>query len=478
MWLFRRRAAAPAVPTQSDGLPLPQRYWAILTIALGISLAVLDGTMINVALPVVARDLDITPAASIWVVNAYQLALTLALLPLASLGDIIGYRTVYRGGLLLFSITSLACALADSLTTLAVARLLQGLAAAGIMSVNTALLRFIYPFRSLGRGIGLNSLIVAVSMALGPSVAAGMLAIADWPWLFAVNVPIALAALAISTRALPYTQRPPHRFDWLSALLNALTFGLLIGSVSGLAHGASAGAIVAALAGAIGFGYLLVRRQLNRPLPLLPVDLFRVPMFSVSIAASVCAFAAQTLAFVSLPFFLHDALGRSAVETGLLMTPWPVAVVLIAPVAGFLADRYPVGALSTAGLLIFSLGFILLALLPPHPDDAAILWRMAVCGLGFGLFQSPHNRAIIGSAPRERSGGASGTMGTARVLGQTLGAALAALVFALTEQRGGGSSLVVAAMFAAVAAAISGCRLLPAVRGAAKLTEAPQNPSA
>ncbi len=463
MKLFRRHTA-PTAGLGTDGLLLPQRYWAILASALGITLAVLDGTMINVALPVVARDLGLTPAASIWIVNAYQVALAVALLPMASLGDIFGYRTVYRAGLLLFAFTSLACALADSLLTLALARLLQGLAAAGIMSVNTALLRFIYPYRLLGRGIGLNSLVVAVSMALGPSVAAGMLAIADWPWLFAIHVPLSLTAFAIATRSLPRTPSRPYRFDAPSALLNALAFGLLIASVNGLAHDLPGAGVAAALLAAAGFGYLLVRRQLNRPMPLLPVDLFRVPMFAVSIAASVCAFAAQTLAFVSLPFFLHDVLGRTAVETGLLMTPWPLAVVLIAPLAGYLADRHPVGVVATAGLLTFCLGFALLALLPPQPDDADILWRMAVCGLGFGLFQSPHNRAIISSAPPERSGGASGMMGTGRVLGQALGAAVAALVFAFTEQRGSGAALATSALFAAVAAAISSARLLPAVR--------------
>ena len=156
-------------PSATDGMPVPQRYAAILVIALGITIAVLDGTIANVALPTIARDLNASPATSIWVVNAYQLAITVSLLSMASLGDIIGYRRVYQAGLLVFSVTSLFCALSDSLWTLTFARVLQGLGAAALMSVNTALIRIIYPRAQLGRGIGINSLIVAVSAAAGRS---------------------------------------------------------------------------------------------------------------------------------------------------------------------------------------------------------------------------------------------------------------------------------------------------------------------
>src|SRR6201985_1603881 len=170
----------------ADGLPVPRRYWAILTIALGLVLAVMEGAIANIALPTIAKDLNASPAFSIWIVNGYQLAITISLLPLASLGEIVGYRRIYLAGLALFTIASLACALSHSLIGLTTARVIQGFGAAGIMSVNSALVRFVYPHKILGRGIGINALVVAVSAAAGPSIAAAILAAFTWPYLFAV----------------------------------------------------------------------------------------------------------------------------------------------------------------------------------------------------------------------------------------------------------------------------------------------------
>ena len=186
-----------------DGLPIPSRYWAILAIGLGVTVSVLDWAIANVALPTIAGDLHTSPSASIWVVNAYQLAITISLLSLSSMGEIWGYRKVYTIGLLLFSCTSLACALSDSLFTLIIARTLQGFGAAAIASVNTALIRIIYPKRFLGRGMGINALVVSVSAAAGPTIAAGILSVGNWPWLFAINIPIGITALILSFKFLP-----------------------------------------------------------------------------------------------------------------------------------------------------------------------------------------------------------------------------------------------------------------------------------
>ncbi|WP_323123060.1 MFS transporter [Burkholderia alba] len=443
------------------GLPLPQRYWAILCVALGITLAVLDGAIANVALPTIARDLRASDAASIWIVNAYQLAVTISLLPLAALGDRIGYRRVYIAGLALFTAASLGCALSGSLTSLAVLRVIQGFGAAGIMSVNTALVRMIYPSSQLGRGVAINAMVVALSSAVGPTVASAVLAVASWPWLFAINVPIGVAAVFGSLRALPANPGRDARYDYLGAVMNACVFGLLIVAVDGLGHGENHAYVAAAALAAVVIGYFFVKRQLVQPAPLLPVDLLRIPIFALSIGTSIASFTSQMLAFVALPFWLQNTLGFSQVQTGLYMTPWPLVIVFAAPLAGVLSDRYSAGMLGGIGLALFAAGLLSLATLGASPAPLDIVWRMGLCGLGFGLFQSPNNRAILSSAPRERSGGASGMLGTARLTGQTFGAALVALIFGVAPQHGPTVALYAATAFATLAAVVSLFRIRP-----------------
>jgi DHA2 family multidrug resistance protein-like MFS transporter len=443
---------------QADGLPVPLRYWAIAAIVLAISMSVLDSTIANIALPSIARGFRVTSAASVWVINAYQLAILVALLPLASLGEAVGYRRISQAGLVVFTLASLACAFAPSLAVLSVARVVQGLGAAGIMSVNAALVRFTYPQRMLGRAIGINAFVVATSAAIGPTVASAVLAVAQWRWLFAINVPIGVVAIGIAMLALPETERTPRRLSHTGTALNAAALVLLVTGMQTFAHERAVFLASGQIALGCVFAWALVRHELGSSSPLLPLDLLRIRLFRLSIATSVCSFIAQMAAMVALPFGIQQ-LGRSPVETGLLMTPWSAAVALTAPVAGRLADRYHPGILGGAGLLVLSAGLLLLATVP-HPGTAwDLTWRMAICGAGFGLFQSPNNRAMLASAPRARSGAAGGMLSTARLLGQTIGAAGVAILFRGYSHRGAELALYVAAAFAAVAAFLSLSRL-------------------
>src|ERR1700761_5677985 len=454
----------------ADGLPQPQRNWAVLTIALGLVMSVIDGSIANVALPTIAQALHASPAFSIWIVNGYQLAITISLLPLASLGEIIGYRKVYLAGLVLFTLASVFCAVSNTLLLLTMARIAQGFGAAGILSVNAALVRYTYPRTQLGRGIGINALVVATSAAVGPTVAAAILAVGRWPYLFAINIPIGIVTLALAWRPLPHTNPAEHNFDWQSAGLSAVTFGVGIAAIDSVGHGETSLLYVSEFAIAGVAAVMLVIRQLNMPSPLLPVDLLRIPIFALSISTSIASFCGQMLAFVSIPFYLETHFGFSAVEMGLLMTPWPIAVAFAAPWAGRRVEHYPAGLLGGIGLALFACGLGSLALMPASPTPFDVIWRMALSGAGFGLFQTPNNRTMIAAAPRERSGGASGMLGTARLLGQTTGAALVALFLARYPAQGTQISLFAGVGCSLLGAALSMLRLSPTgARGAERV---------
>ena len=452
-------AQAQIPPRQvEDGLPKPRRYWSAAAIWLALSMAVLDGAIANVALPTISADLGASPSTSVWIVNAYQLTITILLLPLAALGDRLGYRRIYIPGLALFTIGSVGCAMAHSLATLIAARVFQGVGAACIMSMNAALVRATYPANMLGRGIGYNALVLSMSAAAGPTLAALILSVGKWPWLFLINLPIGVAAIVVGVRALPYVRGHGHPFDWVAAVLSGAMMGFTVFGAETFAResGLLGGALI--LAG-IGAGAWLVKREWGDPAPLFPVDLLKIRIFGMSIGTSTVSFAAQMLAYVTLPFLFQSVMGRSAFETGLLMTPWPLALGVVAPIAGRLADKVRAGLIGGIGLAIFAVGLFALSRLGAQPGTLDIAWRMAVCGIGFGLFQSPNNRTIVGSAPLERSGAAGGMLATARLLGQTTGAVAVGVAFHIAGVMVGPKLLAASAVAALIAAGLSLLRL-------------------
>ncbi|MCS0632639.1 MFS transporter [Telluria mixta] len=463
--LTRGAMSGDAAHSPADGLPAARRRWAMLALMTGVSMASLDTAIANTALPELARQLHAGAAASVWIVNIYQLAMVATLLPFAALGERVGYRRVATAGLALFTVASLLCALAWNLPLLVGARLLQGLGAAALMGVTTAMMRAIYPAHLQGQGFGLNALVVAVAFAVGPTFASLILALASWPWLFAINVPIGAAAFVLARRVLPDNTRGKHGFDAGAALCNVGAFGFLILLLGDAAHGVSPARLGLEAAATIACFVLLLRRQHGHAAPILPTDLLARPLFALSALTAVCTFAVQSLAFVALPFHFEQVLGRSPVETGFLLTPWPVLVGIMGPISGRLSDRYESGLLAGIGLLVLCAGMAALLWMPDAPSTVAIAWRMAVCGIGFGLFQAPNMKAIMGSAPRERAGGASGIVATARLTGQACGAALVAGCLVLSEHRGTTYALAAAAAIALLGAAISFARLHPRTKG-------------
>ena len=301
-------------------------------------------------------------------------------------------------------------------------------------------------------------MVLSMSAAIGPTLAALILGIASWPWLFLINLPIGVAALAVGRKALPDPHGHGQPFDWLSAALSAAMMGCIVfGAEMAAREGSKFGFLL--VLGGVAAGAALVWRERAEPLPLMPLDLLRIPIFALSITTSIVSFAAQMLAYVAIPFWLQTVLGRSVFATGLLMTPWPIAVGIAAPFAGRLADRVPSGLLGGIGLAIFAAGLFFLSRLGGDPHNFEIAWRMGLCGLGFGLFQSPNNRTIVSAAPKPRSGAAGGMLATARLLGQTAGAVTVGAAFHLFGVRVTPALLLIAAIAALVAAGISLLRL-------------------
>ncbi len=439
---------------ETDGLAAPQRRWVMGCAMFGVVLAGLDAAIANIALPTIAHELASSDAATVWVVNSYQLAVTLCLLPAASLGESLGLKRVYGFGLTLFTAASLACALSPSLAVLIGARTVQGIGGACMAALGGALVRTIYPRKLLGQGFAITALAVALSAALGPTVAALVLSVANWPWLFLVNVPVGLVAVPLFLAKAPASPRQNRPFDLVGALLSAVSLGLVVTGVDGLGD-PQIGLALAELAGGLACGGLLIWQQSRQSKPLLPLDLLRIPLFALSVCTSICSYAAQILAYVSLPFLFQTVMHRSAVATGLLVTPWPLMVAVAAPVAGRLTARYPAALLGSVGLAAMTIGLLLVAGMPAAPADWDVAWRMGICGIGFGFYQTPNNLTLMTAGPPARNAAASGMLAVARTVGWSLGSAVVALIFGIAGAPGAVTCLYAGAAFAGIGILVS-----------------------
>lgn len=402
---------------------------AVAAVLAATTLVVLDAAIVNLALPMIGLALRASPAMSILVVTAYQLALVMALLPCAALGESLGFRRVFTVGVALFTTASVLCAAAPSLPWLVAARFLQGLGGAAVMALGVALLRQVVPPDRLGAAIGWNALAVALGTAIGPSLGAVILSAASWPWIFALNLPIGAAAL-LASRALPRSLSSSRAPDLVSMVLNGGVFASLVVGVDLLATRPQLSIVL--LLGAGAALAVLVRREAPKASPLVPLDLLRVRSISLSAAASVCLFTGQTAALVALPFYLQHGLGLGTLQTALYITPWPLTVAIAAPVAGHLSDRVSTAWLCALGGGVLALGLWGMAIWAPSRPQMLVPCIM-LCGLGFGLFQAPNNRNLFLGAPPERSGAAGGLQGTARLTGQTAGAVLMTALFTATS---------------------------------------------
>jgi len=301
----------------------------------------------------------------------------------------------------------------------------------------------------LGRAIGVNALTVALSSALAPSIGSVIISLAGWPSIFYASMPLGVLILLLGSRLLPNV--PPQRrpFDWPGAALNVTSFSLLfLGLDMVLVLPWLAGGLLVAAGASF---WLLVCLQRRQPAPLLPLDLLRIVPVRLAIIASACMFGAQAMVYIGLPFHLTAA-GRSVAEIGLMVSPWPAAIALAAPISGRLSDRLNAAWLCVLGSAVVALGLLVVAMLPPDGPMWPIMAALAFCGLGFGSFQAPNNRTMLANAPRHRAGSAGGMQSTARVLGQAAGTVIVAMVFHVSAH-GNAESIALGALYAAAAVA-------------------------
>lgn len=420
-----------------EGLAGHERALAMAAVMTMTTMAVFDGSMVNIALPQIARALNVSAGAAVWVANGYLLAAAMTLAVFASVASIMGFRRLFAIGLGVFTLASAGCALSSSLEMLVAMRILQGIGGAATLSIGPAILRSVFPNRLLGRILGLNALLIGTGTAIAPILGGTILSAMSWEWLFAINIPLGLIALWLTLRAIPHEPALKHKpFDYAGAVLSAASLGALIMAADAFSHPGRGELATALTYGvtAVVTGVLFIWRQRRAAAPLLPLDMFASSRFSLAALTSLASFVSQGITFVALPFLFQSAYGYSALVSALLFTPWPIGIILAAPHAGRLADRVPAAMISTIGLTIFAIGLILLARLPEHAQVWDIGLRSLICGIGFGCFQSPNNREMLANASRANSGYASGMLAIMRTFGQCLGAAAVGVILSVYAQ--------------------------------------------
>lgn len=450
---------AGAHQSGDEGLEAPRRYFAAAAILIGVFMSALDSSIVNIALPTIATDLGVGSASVIWVANGYQVASAASMLACASLGSIIGERRFYTIGLALFTLASLGCGLASSFGALVAMRVIQGVSYAALISVGYGLYRVIFPASSLGTVFGLNALTFAVGTALGPALGGLIVSYASWPWLFYINIPCGMAAIAFSVIALGKDTHRASGFDVPGAVTSAAAFGLFALAVDQIGQWSHRTVLLLAAVSVV-LMYSFGIGQTRAKNPLLPLDIFRSRRYTFAVVTSATMFVSQGMALVALPFVLQRTYSYSVLESALIFTPWPMMVALCAPFAGRLTSRFPATHVSSVGVLIFCLGLGSLIVLPEQPNTRDFLWRVAVCGIGYGFFLPPNNKEMFDNAARNRTSTASGVLSTARTTGQSLGAALVAVVIAFVGGASGGPEGKFSTYVFALACAISALSLL------------------
>jgi EmrB/QacA subfamily drug resistance transporter len=427
---------ASTVPSLNNG-PESERStnkWVVLAIVgVGVLMSTLDSSIVNISLPSIAHYFGVGLNGAVeWVIIAYLVIIAAVLLSIGRLADMIGRKSLWVAGLAIFTLGSALCGAAPSLALLIAFRTLQGLGGALLFAVSPAMLTSAFPPTERGRALGLNAVIVALGVSAGPTLGGIITEHLTWRWIFYVNLPLGILGVVATIRYLRERgQRARGRFDPLGAALLAVGLAALtLGLSFGQEWSWTSTRVIAALVVAVVAIVLQVLVEGHVRQPIVRLALLRDRVFASANISLVLSFLALFTVSFMLPFYLEELRGFSVEESGFLLTPLPLTIACLAPVSGLLADRFGTRWLAATGLAVACIGLVLLSQLGTTDSVFDIAWRLVVVGAGQALFQSPNNSALMGAAPREQQGVASGFLATGRVIGQSLSVALAGAVFA------------------------------------------------
>jgi len=422
-----------------------QKWWVLLSIGIGTFMTALDTSVVNTVLPVIKESFNTGVATVEWVVTIYLLGLSALLLSFGRLGDLRGHKVIYIVGFGVFVVSSLLCGLATDINYLIICRGLQAVGAAMLAANSPAILTKNFPSEQRGQALGLQATMTYLGLTIGPSFGGWLASVSGWRAVFFINLPVGLLAIWLSLRSIPGDSIHKHSesFDWPGAF--TFIFGLcalLLGLNQGHNWGWTSLPILALLGGAfliLGFFIWLEHRAVN---PMLDLGLFRKGQFSLTASSAILNYIGVYSVIFLMPFFLIQGRMLTTAEAGLILTAQPIVMAIIAPLSGTLSDRIGTRIPAVIGMVILSIGLFLLSRLGADSPNWQIVLSLGIMGLGTGIFISPNNSALMGSAPHNRQGIAAGILATARNFGMVLGVGISGAIFTTIVARGEASGAV------------------------------------
>jgi EmrB/QacA subfamily drug resistance transporter len=418
---------------KSINVPYAQRYSVLAAIMLGSIMGPIDASIVNTVLPTISQSFGVGISVAQWVPMIYLLTISSLLLFYGRLGDILGYKRVYLSGLGGFVVASGLCGLSPAIPWLITFRAIQGLAAGMMMAVPYAIITASFPSAERGKALGINAISISAGLAIGPSLGGFITSLLGWRFVFLINIPIGIAGLLWARHIIPELKGQPGKIDIpgaVTAFISLFSILLFVNRFQSLGVSYESGIMLLVMFLA-GVSFLWIERRTSHPM--LHLGLFRNTTFSFANVSALLNFMSQYVMVFLTPFYLQRVLHYAPNNVGLIMTSFPLAVMVVAPFSGSLSDRLGTRTLACLGAAICALSLFLMSRLSASASSTDVVWRLTLFGLGTGIFQSPNNSAVMGSVPRPHLGIASGILATMRNVGMVLGIATAgAVLYAFT----------------------------------------------